>query len=78
MCVDIPVLMLYCSTVPEFGFYPYNDKSFSLSYNDLKCKPCGIHGYDNCPLGTFECAIKLKPAVVMEKIYEILKDEKSN
>lgn len=72
MCVDIPVLMLYCSTVPEFGFYPYNNKSEILSYDDLECKPCGIHGYQNCPLGTFECAKKLKPELVFEKAKEML------
>ena len=72
MCVDIPVLMLYCSTVPEFGFYPFNDKSEILSYDDLGCKPCGIHGYQNCPLGTFECAKKLKPELVFEKAKEML------
>ncbi len=72
MCVDIPVLMLYCSTVPGFGFYPYNDKSAILSYDDLECKPCGIHGYENCPIGTFECAKKLKPELVVEKAKELL------
>ena len=73
MCADIPVLMLYCSTVPEFGFYPYNNKSTFLSYDDLKCKPCGIHGYERCPLGTFDCGVKLRPELVVEKANELLK-----
>ena len=72
MAADISVLTLYCSTIPEFGFYPYNSKSFSLSYNNLKCKPCGIHGYKKCPEGTFECAYQLKPEIVFNKIMEIL------
>jgi lipopolysaccharide heptosyltransferase II len=72
MCADIPVLMIYCSTVPEFGFYPYNNKSAYLSYNDLKCKPCGIHGYPVCPIGTFECAKKLEPKLVVEKAKELM------
>ena len=55
VCADIPVLTLYCSTVPDFGFYPYNNRSRWLSYADLTCKPCGIHGYEACPLKHFQC-----------------------
>lgn len=72
MCADIPVLTIYCSTVPDFGFYPYNLKSSYISYNDLTCKPCGIHGYNKCPIKTFDCAYKLKPDIVISKIEEML------
>ena len=74
MCADIPVLTIYCSTVPDFGFFPYNVASNYISYNDLACKPCGIHGHNKCPVGTFECAFKLKPEVVISKIEEMLND----
>ncbi|MBL1212013.1 MAG: glycosyltransferase family 9 protein [Ignavibacteriae bacterium] len=72
MCADIPVLTIYCSTVPEFGFYPYNTKSDWLSYSELDCKPCGIHGYDKCPIGTFECAHKIVPQKVISAIEELI------
>lgn len=72
MCADIPVLMLYCSTVPDFGFYPYNKKSYFLSFDDLFCKPCGIHGFDKCPLGSFACGYNLKPETVIKKIEEMI------
>ena len=74
MCADIPVLTLYCSTSYEFGFYPYNEKSSYLSYDDLFCKPCGIHGYDKCPISTFDCGYLLKPEVVISKIENMLND----
>lgn len=74
MTADIPVLTLYCSTVPEFGFYPYNNKSYFLSFDDLKCKPCGIHGYDECPLKTFNCGFELNPEKVIDMIKEMLND----
>jgi heptosyltransferase-2 len=74
MCADIQVLTIYCSTVPEFGFYPYNKKSSFLSFNDLNCKPCGIHGYDKCPIKTFDCAKKLLPGQVILKVKEMLND----
>jgi heptosyltransferase II len=64
MIADIPVLTLYCSTVPDFGFFPYNNGSKNLSFNDLHCKPCGIHGLKSCPIETFECGYKLIPEKV--------------
>jgi len=75
MCADIPVLTLYCSTINDFGFYPYNAKSSSLSFDDLPCKPCGIHGFNKCPIGTFACGYELKPETVISKIEEMLSNE---
>lgn len=72
MCADIPVLTVYCSTVPEFGFYPYNKRSRYISYNDLDCKPCGIHGYNRCPIKTFLCGTKLTPQNVLTEIEKML------
>ena len=72
MCADIPVLTIYCSTVPGFGFYPYNNKSRSVSYNDLDCKPCGIHGYEKCPIDTFECGKNLSVKTIYEEIEKML------
>jgi heptosyltransferase-2 len=75
MCANIPVLTLYCSTTFNFGFFPYNEKSSYLSYDDLFCKPCGIHGYDECPLGTFDCGKLLKPETVISKIEDMMDDK---
>jgi len=74
MCADIKVLTIYCSTIPEFGFYPYNKKSSSVSFKDLKCKPCGIHGHIVCPIKTFDCAMKLLPDQIIMKVEEMLSD----
>lgn len=72
MCADIPVLTIYCSTIPQFGFYPYNNKSDFISYDNLLCKPCGIHGFNKCPLGTFDCAKLLLPNLAIEKAEKLL------
>ncbi|MDP2366016.1 MAG: lipopolysaccharide heptosyltransferase II, partial [Ignavibacteria bacterium] len=74
MCAAIKVLTIYCSTVPGFGFYPYSKKSSSVSFDDLKCKPCGIHGYQNCPVKTFDCGTKLLPDFIINKAEEMLRD----
>ncbi|GMU86139.1 MAG: ADP-heptose--LPS heptosyltransferase [Ignavibacteriales bacterium] len=62
-----PVLEIYCSTVPEFGFYPYGKNSGYIS-KELPCKPCGIHGHKSCPLGTFDCAHKVTPLLALNRI----------
>ncbi len=64
----IKTLTIYTSTVPQFGFYPYLEGSTYLSYDNLDCKPCGIHGRKECPIKTFDCGFLLKPSVVIEKI----------
>lgn len=77
MIADIPVLTIYCSTIPQFGFFPYNRKSDYCSFDDLDCKPCGIHGHKKCPVNTFDCGFKLKPSIVIDKINSILTSEKN-
>jgi len=74
VCANIPVLTIYCSTVKNYGFYPYNKKSSYISYDNLSCKPCGIHGHNKCPINTFDCGNLLKPDKVISKIKEMLND----
>jgi heptosyltransferase-2 len=74
MCADIPVLTIFCSTIDKFGFYPYNDKSQFVSYNELDCKPCGIHGYNECPVKTFDCGNKLLPEHIFAIADKMLRD----
>lgn len=58
--VNAPVTAYFCSTVPEFGFGPLSDKQTIVQVNGLKCKPCGLHGYKQCPLGHFKCGHMLE------------------
>lgn len=74
VCAEIPVLTIYCSTIPQFGFYPYNLKSDFISYDKLNCKPCGIHGFRNCPIDSFDCAKLLTPDMVIEKAKKLISD----
>ncbi len=68
MIANIPTLTIYCSTIPDFGFAPYNDKSKYVSYDALSCKPCGIHGRNECPIQTFDCGYKLLPQIVFSSL----------
>lgn len=55
--VNAPVVAIFCSTVPEFGFAPLTDNS-AVVQTDLKlsCRPCGLHGHKICPEKHFDCA----------------------
>ncbi|MCF8231113.1 MAG: glycosyltransferase family 9 protein [Bacteroidales bacterium] len=55
--MNAPVTTVYCSTVPEFGFGPLSDDSKVIQTDEkLDCRPCGLHGYNQCPEGHFKCA----------------------
>ena len=59
--VNAPVVAVYCSTLPNFGFGPLSDCSFIVQTNEaLTCRPCGIHGKKQCPLKHFDCAKTIK------------------
>lgn len=53
--MNAPVTAFFCSTVPDFGFGPLSDDSTIKEVKNLECKPCGIHGFMECPLGHFKC-----------------------
>jgi len=55
--VNAPVVAIYCSTIPAFGFGPLSTDSFIVETEEkLACRPCGLHGKKQCPLGHFNCA----------------------
>jgi heptosyltransferase-2 len=59
--VNAPVVAVYCSTLPNFGFGPLSDGSFIVQTDEaLACRPCGIHGKKQCPLKHFDCAKTIK------------------
>jgi heptosyltransferase-2 len=59
--VNAPVVAIYCSTIPDFGYGPLSDQSFVVqTQHAMKCKPCGIHGKKACPLTHFNCAMTIQ------------------
>lgn len=51
---------IFCSTVVDFGFGPLSDDSIIVETKEnLKCRPCGLHGLKKCPEKHFECAITI-------------------
>jgi heptosyltransferase-2 len=61
--VNAPVVAIYCSTIPAFGFGPLSIRSFIVETQEqLTCRPCGLHGKKQCPLGHFNCAHTIENA----------------
>jgi heptosyltransferase-2 len=55
--MNAPVTVVFCSTVPEFGFGPLSDNATIIQTDKaLACRPCGIHGFKTCPEKHFNCA----------------------
>lgn len=55
--MNAPVTAVYCSTIPAFGYGPLSDRSHIVEMPDeLYCRPCGLHGYRECPEQHFRCA----------------------
>ena len=55
--MNAPVTVVYCSTIPGFGFGPLSDNARIIETKlELTCRPCGLHGLKACPLGHFNCA----------------------
>ena len=61
--MDAPVTAVFCSTVPAFGFTPLSTQRWIVQTAEpLACRPCGLHGYQACPLGHFACAESIETA----------------
>lgn len=67
--VNAPITTVFCSTVPEFGFYPLSTNSHIVqNLEKLKCRPCGIHGHKLCPEKHFNCGNGIKVEQLMQDI----------
>lgn len=73
VAMKTPVVEIYGSTVPAFGFYPYGDGHLIIEKN-LPCRPCGIHGHQKCPLGHFRCMKEISAEEVFNTVVKKLKE----
>lgn len=58
--MNAPVTAFFCSTVTGFGFGPLSEDAKVIEVENLKCRPCGIHGHKVCPLGHFKCGFDIQ------------------
>jgi len=65
------VITIYGPTVPAFGFYPYGEGHIIVE-KDIPCRPCGIHGGEECPEGHFKCMKEITSEDVLNEIKKFL------
>jgi heptosyltransferase-2 len=70
--VGTPIAAIFGATVPEFGFGPVGERDVTIETRGLSCRPCSIHGGDECPIETFECMDRITTDRVYQKAQALL------
>jgi len=65
--VETPVVAIFGSTVPDFGFKPFRIP-FKLVEIGVSCRPCSHLGFSTCPLNHFKCMNEITAEQVLEAI----------
>jgi heptosyltransferase-2 len=67
--MNAPVTVVYCSTIPAFGYGPLSSvKTIVETKQLMPCRPCGLHGKMQCPLGHFNCANTVQTEQLLSSI----------
>jgi heptosyltransferase-2 len=69
---DTPVVQIYGSTVPLFGFYPLTSNNVIIENKVLACRPCTDHGRKSCPLRHFKCIEDLEPGGIVSSVKSLI------
>ena len=71
--MNAPVVAIYCSTIPAFGYGPLSEQSFIVqTQENLACRPCGLHGKKKCPLTHFNCAHSIQIQELISPLLQVL------
>lgn len=69
-----PVIQIYGSTVPAFGFYPLTSKSVIIENNSLTCRPCTNHGRESCPVKHYKCMEDIDAKKILDGVEKLIKN----
>lgn len=66
---DAPTTAVFCSTTTDFGFGPLSSDSRVVETREkLECRPCGLHGFKQCPKGHFKCGYTIDLQKLTERL----------
>ena len=67
---NTPVVDIYGPTVKDFGFYPY--RNGIVVEVPLECRPCGLHGHNQCPIKTHQCMKDITADMVLQAYKKLI------
>lgn len=71
--MNAPVVAIYCSTIPAFGYGPLSDNSTIVETTEkLSCRPCGLHGKRACPEKHFQCGMGITMDQLNQPLLQLL------
>ncbi len=70
--VGTPSVAVFCATVPQFGYGPWQVPHRIVQVDGISCRPCGRHGGQTCPTGTDACRLQIAPEQVTAAVFELL------
>ncbi|MDD2941925.1 MAG: lipopolysaccharide heptosyltransferase II [bacterium] len=76
--LQVPVVGVFCATIPEFGFGPWKTPHRTIGLYELSCRPCRAHGSRICPTGTAKCMNELSAEAVFAQLDELFTQLRSN
>lgn len=67
--VNARTTAIFCSTVSAFGFGPLSDDAIIVETREtLDCRPCGLHGFNECPKTHFRCALTIDEKELLNRL----------
>ncbi len=64
-----PTTTVFCATTPLYGFGPLSPYSDIVETREaLRCRPCGLHGHQTCPLQHFRCGTSLSAETLLASL----------
>lgn len=73
---DTYIFAIFGATIKGLGFYPWSKNSEIIENISLDCRPCGLHGGNECPKKHFKCMLDVSPDKVYDKIIKVLEKVK--
>lgn len=68
---ELPTVAIFGPTVLSLGYEPWQEKAIVVENKELKCRPCGKHGHQKCPIGTHECMKSISSQKVLESLKQL-------
>lgn len=68
----VPIVSIFGSTTPGFGFLPYQTQNIVIENKELSCRPCTHIGKSSCPLGHFECMKSIQPNDILSAVTTLI------